>query len=221
MVFVLTGRPRDNRRKHASGVENRRVERKLRMLSVRFAYFGNQGSRPLWCPPPGCATSPAAASVVSAVLHSRLAAGRAEEDRSTLAIRKCRRSLIAEDKKPPCLWERDYCLIWHSMQRCLLLGRHARTPDPQNTPPSSLSLLDAMPDDQPNPLPSSSATAIPRQKQHRPSSSNIRSRTSPPPSEQDARPPTKRARKAINCEPCRNSKLKCDRSDLPWLPSPP
>ncbi|OSD01799.1 hypothetical protein PYCCODRAFT_1412051 [Trametes coccinea BRFM310] len=28
----------------------------------------------------------------------------------------------------------------------------------------------------------------------------------------DARPPPKRARKAINCEPCRNSKLKCDRS---------
>ncbi|KAL7282029.1 hypothetical protein ACG7TL_003496 [Trametes sanguinea] len=28
----------------------------------------------------------------------------------------------------------------------------------------------------------------------------------------DARPPPKRARKAINCEPCRNSKLKCDRA---------
>lgn len=28
----------------------------------------------------------------------------------------------------------------------------------------------------------------------------------------DSRPPApKRARKAINCEPCRNSKLKCDR----------
>lgn len=26
------------------------------------------------------------------------------------------------------------------------------------------------------------------------------------------KPPTKRARKAINCEPCRASKLKCDRS---------
>ncbi|KZP13067.1 hypothetical protein FIBSPDRAFT_754032 [Athelia psychrophila] len=25
-------------------------------------------------------------------------------------------------------------------------------------------------------------------------------------------PPTKRARKAINCEPCRASKLKCDRN---------
>ncbi|KAI0733456.1 hypothetical protein C8Q72DRAFT_754676, partial [Fomitopsis betulina] len=25
-------------------------------------------------------------------------------------------------------------------------------------------------------------------------------------------PPPKRARKAINCEPCRNSKLKCDRN---------
>ncbi|KAH9943012.1 uncharacterized protein BXZ73DRAFT_87457 [Epithele typhae] len=28
----------------------------------------------------------------------------------------------------------------------------------------------------------------------------------------DVRPPPKRARKAINCEPCRNSKLKCDRN---------
>ncbi|KAF8656412.1 hypothetical protein AX16_002556 [Volvariella volvacea WC 439] len=28
----------------------------------------------------------------------------------------------------------------------------------------------------------------------------------------DGRPPTKRVRKAINCEPCRNSKLKCDRN---------
>ncbi|KAG2053526.1 hypothetical protein BDR06DRAFT_459353 [Suillus hirtellus] len=45
-----------------------------------------------------------------------------------------------------------------------------------------------------------------------PRSTNVRSRTSPPPSEHDQRPPTKRARKAINCEPCRNSKLKCDRN---------
>ncbi|KAG2159053.1 fungal-specific transcription factor domain-containing protein [Suillus bovinus] len=45
-----------------------------------------------------------------------------------------------------------------------------------------------------------------------PRSTNVRSRTSPPPNEQDQRPPTKRARKAINCEPCRNSKLKCDRN---------
>ncbi|KAG1773830.1 hypothetical protein EDD22DRAFT_984110 [Suillus occidentalis] len=45
-----------------------------------------------------------------------------------------------------------------------------------------------------------------------PRSTNVRSRTSPPPNEHDQRPPTKRARKAINCEPCRNSKLKCDRN---------
>lgn len=40
----------------------------------------------------------------------------------------------------------------------------------------------------------------------------VRGRTSPGPGEQngDTRP-QKRARKAINCEPCRNSKLKCDR----------
>ena len=31
-------------------------------------------------------------------------------------------------------------------------------------------------------------------------------------------PPTKRARKAINCEPCRASKLKCDRYVL-WIDS--
>ncbi|TFK74442.1 hypothetical protein BDN72DRAFT_53904 [Pluteus cervinus] len=45
----------------------------------------------------------------------------------------------------------------------------------------------------------------------------VRPRASPTPgstAEQngDGRPPTKRARKAINCEPCRNSKLKCDRN---------
>ncbi|KAF9452002.1 hypothetical protein P691DRAFT_722737 [Macrolepiota fuliginosa MF-IS2] len=47
-------------------------------------------------------------------------------------------------------------------------------------------------------------------------SGTVRQRTSPPPGTQDqngdGRPPTKRARKAINCEPCRNSKLKCDRN---------
>ncbi|OJA07772.1 hypothetical protein AZE42_02981 [Rhizopogon vesiculosus] len=58
-----------------------------------------------------------------------------------------------------------------------------------------------MADDQ-NPQSSRSKTA--------PRSGTVRSRTSPPPAEHDPRPPTKRARKAINCEPCRNSKLKCD-----------
>lgn len=33
-----------------------------------------------------------------------------------------------------------------------------------------------------------------------------------PTADRENRPPAKRARKAINCEPCRNSKLKCDRS---------
>ncbi|KAI5982288.1 fungal-specific transcription factor domain-containing protein [Pisolithus marmoratus] len=67
-----------------------------------------------------------------------------------------------------------------------------------------------MPDDTSDP---SSASTNPRQKQQQhQNKSNVRSRTSPPPGEQDARPPTKRARKAINCEPCRNSKLKCDRN---------
>ena len=48
-----------------------------------------------------------------------------------------------------------------------------------------------------------------RQKQPRSSSPGPSSSNHP----QESRPPpTKRARKAINCEPCRNSKLKCDRS---------
>ena len=39
----------------------------------------------------------------------------------------------------------------------------------------------------------------------------------------DTRPPAKRSRKAINCEPCRASKLKCDRylSFSPFFLSPP
>ncbi|KAG1780404.1 fungal-specific transcription factor domain-containing protein [Suillus placidus] len=56
------------------------------------------------------------------------------------------------------------------------------------------------------------ADVEPRSKTQQRNSSNVRSRTSPPPNELDQRPPTKRARKAINCEPCRNSKLKCDRN---------
>lgn len=64
-------------------------------------------------------------------------------------------------------------------------------------------------------LPSSSPSA-PRQKLQR-TSGSVRGRSSPTPASNgdppgDGRPPTKRARKAINCEPCRNSKLKCDRS---------
>jgi hypothetical protein len=80
-----------------------------------------------------------------------------------------------------------------------------------------------MPDDTNADPPSSSA---PRPKQHRPASTttpSVRSRTSPPPGDHDPRPPTKRARKAINCEPCRNSKLKCDRyvRPRPRAPTPP
>ncbi|KAJ7638442.1 fungal-specific transcription factor domain-containing protein [Roridomyces roridus] len=69
--------------------------------------------------------------------------------------------------------------------------------------------------------PSSSTTspANPRPKPPKtPSTGIVRGRTSPGPggssAEQngDGPRPTKRARKAINCEPCRNSKLKCDRN---------
>lgn len=72
----------------------------------------------------------------------------------------------------------------------------------------------SMPDDPNNNAdPSSSSPAVPRSKQHRAATTSaaVRPRTSPTPGDHDPRPPTKRARKAINCEPCRNSKLKCDR----------
>ncbi|KAG7096594.1 hypothetical protein E1B28_004013 [Marasmius oreades] len=76
-----------------------------------------------------------------------------------------------------------------------------------------------MPDDN-NPIPSSSSspstvTNSTRPKQStRTSTGTVRGRTSPglgSDSTGDVRP-QKRARKAINCEPCRNSKLKCDRN---------
>ncbi|KIY45983.1 hypothetical protein FISHEDRAFT_48384 [Fistulina hepatica ATCC 64428] len=68
-----------------------------------------------------------------------------------------------------------------------------------------------MPEDSP-------LSTVPRPKaasssQQRSSAGSIRGRASPgAESSADGRPPTKRARKAINCEPCRNSKLKCDRN---------
>ncbi|KAJ8086117.1 hypothetical protein PM082_004937 [Marasmius tenuissimus] len=51
--------------------------------------------------------------------------------------------------------------------------------------------------------------------QPRASTGTVRGRTSPGPGNNDSTSdvrPQKRARKAINCEPCRNSKLKCDRN---------
>ncbi|KAJ7229035.1 hypothetical protein GGX14DRAFT_416406 [Mycena pura] len=65
---------------------------------------------------------------------------------------------------------------------------------------------------------SSTSPVAPRPKPPKtPSTGTIRGRTSPPPNSSlepngDGPRPTKRARKAINCEPCRNSKLKCDRN---------
>ncbi|KAI0314000.1 hypothetical protein OF83DRAFT_1165379 [Amylostereum chailletii] len=61
--------------------------------------------------------------------------------------------------------------------------------------------------------PSSSRSLDPRSKQRRTSLSNVRPR-SPSSAEgtaHDGKGPAKRARKAINCEPCRNSKLKVRR----------
>ncbi|KAJ7265851.1 hypothetical protein B0H12DRAFT_1011026 [Mycena haematopus] len=67
--------------------------------------------------------------------------------------------------------------------------------------------------------PSSSTSPVaPRPKPPKTSSTGtVRGRTSPAPGSSadqngDGPRPTKRARKAINCEPCRNSKLKCDRN---------
>ena len=75
-----------------------------------------------------------------------------------------------------------------------------------------------MTDDNHPHLPPMSPPTVTRPKPPRSSTTAgvVRGRTSPTPGasgEQgaDGRPPTKRARKAINCEPCRNSKLKCDR----------
>ncbi|KAJ3734506.1 fungal-specific transcription factor domain-containing protein [Lentinula guzmanii] len=75
-----------------------------------------------------------------------------------------------------------------------------------------------MPEDTPSSS-SSSMVNNPRSKAPKPSQTSgvVRGRTSPAPgsgadsSSADTRP-QKRARKAINCEPCRNSKLKCDRN---------
>ncbi|TFK29338.1 hypothetical protein FA15DRAFT_582359 [Coprinopsis marcescibilis] len=66
--------------------------------------------------------------------------------------------------------------------------------------------------------PSPSSPTVQRPKPNRTATTGtVRARASPPPGHSadqpnDGRPPTKRARKAINCEPCRNSKLKCDRN---------
>lgn len=41
-----------------------------------------------------------------------------------------------------------------------------------------------------------------------------------PTADRESRPPAKRSRKAINCDPCRTSKLKCDRFAFPSFLSP-
>ncbi|KAF8897168.1 fungal-specific transcription factor domain-containing protein [Infundibulicybe gibba] len=70
-----------------------------------------------------------------------------------------------------------------------------------------------MPDDNT----ASTSPAAPRPKPARSATAGtVRARASPTPGSSgengDRPPPTKRARKAINCEPCRGSKLKCDRN---------
>ncbi|KAF7331761.1 hypothetical protein MKEN_00056000 [Mycena kentingensis (nom. inval.)] len=68
------------------------------------------------------------------------------------------------------------------------------------------------------PSTASTSPVAPRPKPPKTSSTGtVRGRSSPtqggPPDQNGDNPrPTKRARKAINCEPCRNSKLKCDRN---------
>ncbi|KAF8211559.1 fungal-specific transcription factor domain-containing protein [Mycena galopus ATCC 62051] len=73
-----------------------------------------------------------------------------------------------------------------------------------------------MPDES-SPSTSSTSPVAPRPKPPKTSSTGtVRGRTSPAPASSDHNGdgprPTKRARKAINCEPCRSSKLKCDRN---------
>ncbi|KAF7354944.1 hypothetical protein MSAN_01409300 [Mycena sanguinolenta] len=74
-----------------------------------------------------------------------------------------------------------------------------------------------MPDES-SPSATSTSPVAPRPKPPKTSSTGtVRGRTSPAPGSSadhngDGPRPTKRARKAINCEPCRNSKLKCDRN---------
>jgi hypothetical protein len=61
--------------------------------------------------------------------------------------------------------------------------------------------------------PTASSSTPSRPKHNRSTTAGtVRGRSPSNPENGDGRPPTKRARKAINCEPCRNSKLKCDRS---------
>ncbi|THU83923.1 hypothetical protein K435DRAFT_688579 [Dendrothele bispora CBS 962.96] len=75
-----------------------------------------------------------------------------------------------------------------------------------------------MPDAE-HPLPPATSTTVQRPKTlpRTQTTGTVRGRTSPTPGSSadqgtsDVRP-QKRARKAINCEPCRNSKLKCDRN---------
>ena len=61
-----------------------------------------------------------------------------------------------------------------------------------------------------DPIASSSAPSRPKHSRSA-TVGTVRGRSPSNPENGDGRPPTKRARKAINCEPCRNSKLKCDR----------
>lgn len=114
-----------------------------------------------------------------------------------------------------------------------LFPREVPLPNTPHTPPDPESVLllfsplflcpllispknSQMPDES-SPSTSSTSPVAPRPKPPKTSSTGtVRGRTSPVPgssSEQngDGPRPTKRARKAINCEPCRNSKLKCDR----------
>jgi len=87
------------------------------------------------------------------------------------------------------------------------------SPHPPPSPSLSCRREGIMADDNSN-NPSSSSSAPPRPKPPRSATvvGTVRPRNSSPSDQNgDGRPPTKRARKPINCEPCRNSKLKCDR----------
>jgi hypothetical protein len=121
-------------------------------------------------------------------------------DRYSLAGCQIRRRFsgsISLERTLATLWESDtphFCAFDHTL--CLLPppyppGVAMNDEGQSSTSPSA---------QRPKPVRSSTAGTV-----------RARGNSPPPDGPSDGRPPTKRARKAINCEPCRNSKLKCDR----------
>ena len=109
------------------------------------------------------------------------------------------------DRRPPCRLKSTLILLPLPLPFPLPLSSLSPIPP-------VLSCSRIMADDNNNNPSSSSATPRPKPPRSATTAGTIRPRNSSPSDQNgDGRPPTKRARKPINCEPCRNSKLKCDR----------